>query len=467
MRKQTTKKIASIMAAGMLFTTFCSNLSYASTITYNSEASVRAYVGSISKLTTSTLYTTSTSINGTTTAGATVKAYYGSKQIGKTATADKYGNYKITSIPKQPKGRTIKVQATKKNYKSKSVNIVVKTKQVSTSSTRLPFVSNGKLGYMDEKGNVAIKPTFNYYYNEMYDDIEFGHFNKGVAKVYTSSYKVRYINSSGKYINNYTYDYGYDFSEGMAVAYRNGKARFIDASGKEFYSTTKKVGGCLVEGLLIFKDKNYNYGYMDKTGKVVIKANFAIPSYFHNGYAKVEYNNGTCGIIDKKGNNKTKNVKLDSYINYEGYDYPVVGENMFAYPTSRGYVYADINNPKNIKIYKQKINGTIYGFEMAGIFYNGVASVQVNGKWGVIDKSGKMIIQPKYDYEVGFNENGYAVAWKGSQRIIINKQGKEVSKKRFSTYDGNVYMQGKLICINDGKKIVYYDLNGNKINPKL
>lgn len=467
MRKQITKKITSIMVASMLFSTFCGNLSYASTATYNSATTVKAYAASISKLTTSTLYTNSTSISGITTAGATVKAYYGSKQIGKTAIADKYGNYKITSIPQQAKGKTIKVQATKKNYKSKSVNIVVKEIQTSTSSTRLPFISNGKLGYMDEKGNVAIKPTFNYFYSEASGCIEVSNFNNGIAKVDTPSYQIRYINSSGKYINNYTYDYGFEFSEGMAVAYRSGKTRFIDKTGKEFYSTTKKVYGCLTEGLLIFRDNNYNYGYMDKTGRIVLKANFSIASYFNNGYAKVEYNNGTCGIIDKKGNNKTKNVKLDSYINYEGFDYPVVGENMFAYPTSKGYVYADINNPKNIKVYKQKVNGTIYGFEMAGAFHNGVASVKINGKWGVINKSGKMITQPKYDYEVHFNKNGYAVACQGTQRIIINKEGKEPSKKRFYSYDGNVYIEGNLVCANNGEKIVYYDLNGNKINPKL
>ena len=92
MRKQITKKITSIMVASMLFSTFCGNLSYASTATYNSATTVKAYAASISKLTTSTLYTNSTSISGITTAGATVKAYYGSKQIGKTAIADKYGN---------------------------------------------------------------------------------------------------------------------------------------------------------------------------------------------------------------------------------------------------------------------------------------------------------------------------------------------------------------------------------------
>lgn len=428
-----------------------------------SEVSNKVYQRSISKLTTSTFYTSSTSISGTTTAGATVKAYVGSKQIGKTVTAGKDGKYKISSIPKQSKGKTITIKATKKYYTSKTVKIQVKVK--TASSVRLPFISNGKLGYMDEKGNVLIKPKFNYFYSEMDEMVYAGEFENNRAQIQTSSGKTRYINTSGNYINSYSYDFGTDFSEGLAVAYRSGKYRFINTDGKEIYSTSRNVLTSLNDGLMIF-EQNGKYGYMDKTGNVIIKPQFQLARSFYKGYAIVELTNGNLAIIDKKGNNKTKGFRLGQYMNYHSYDQPVVSEGMFALLGDGGYVFADINNPTNIKIYKKKVGQDIHGFDDVGIFMEGLAPVKVDGKWGYINKSGKMVIQPTYNF-AGYFDNGYAVVGKGSQCIIINKQGSVVSKNLWNFNEGSISIEGKLVQYNNSKGFKYYDFNGKVIKPKL
>ena len=73
----------------------------------------------------SSLKTTSTSITGKGTSGATVKAYVDGKQIGKTATVNSKGSYKI-SIPKQKAGKKVVVKMSKSGYVTTEKSTVVK-----------------------------------------------------------------------------------------------------------------------------------------------------------------------------------------------------------------------------------------------------------------------------------------------------------------------------------------------------
>ena len=423
------------------------------------ESTITVTQSPTAKLSVNPKYYNSKTISGKTTPGSTVKAYVSKKQVGKTATADKNGNYKITGIKKQSSKKVITIKATKKNYISKSINITVKA----ASTVRLPFISKGKVGYMDETGRVAIKPQFKYFYSEMYSMMMAGEFYNNRAQVYTSSGKTRYIDTNGKYINNYTYDYGFDFSENMAVAYRNGKFRFINTAGKEVFSTKYTVNGCFRNGLVMYKH-NGKSGYMDKTGKIVIKAQYADAKSFYNGYALVELTNGQTAIIDKKGKNKTEGYKLGYYLNNHSYNQPIVSEGMFAL-YGEGYVFADINNPSKIKIYN-KIGSSLAGFDGVGIFTSGLAPVKTDGKWGYIDKKGKMVIKPTYDFAGNF-EGNYSTVHKGNYIYVIDKSGKIVSKRFKYSYEGSARIDHKLMAFNNSSGYKYYDFKGNLVKPKL
>jgi hypothetical protein len=43
-------------------------------------------------------------------------------------------------------------------------------------------------------------------------------------------------------------------------------------------------------------------------------------------------------------------------------------------------------------------------FEEAGIFSEGLAAIEINGKWGYIDKSGKLVIEPQFTDAWNFSE---------------------------------------------------------------
>src|SRR5690606_8155405 len=56
-------------------------------------------------------------------------------------------------------------------------------------------------------------------------------------------------------------------------------------------------------------------------------------------------------------------------------------------------------------------------YENADDFYNGLAQVKLNGKWGVIDRDEKVVIPFRYDHMHSFNEIYKGLAW-----VEINKK---------------------------------------------
>lgn len=58
-------------------------------------------------------------------------------------------------------------------------------------------------------------------------------------------------------------------------------------------------------------------------------------------------------------------------------------------------------------------------------FEEGLAAVQQNDKWGFIDRTGKIVIAPQYDDAFGFSE-GLANVQQNGEFFSINKQGERM-----------------------------------------
>ncbi len=64
-------------------------------------------------------------------------------------------------------------------------------------------------------------------------------------------------------------------------------------------------------------------------------------------------------------------------------------------------------------------------FDTAGGFFEGLALVEIDDKHGYIDKTGKIVIEPKFDFSWGFSE-GLARVEIDDKRGYIDKTGKYV-----------------------------------------
>ena len=92
------------------------------------------------------------------------------------------------------------------------------------------------------------------------------------------------------------------FHEGLAkVQDANGKWGYIDKTGKVIIPCQWKYALNFNEGLAKVADDNWKYGYIDKTGKVVIPCKWNWAEDFSEGLANVKDANDKWFKIDKTG----------------------------------------------------------------------------------------------------------------------------------------------------------------------
>ncbi len=98
-------------------------------------------------------------------------------------------------------------------------------------------------------------------------------------------------------------------------------------------------------------------------------------------------------------------------------------------------------------------------YDNAWNFSEGLAFVEVNGKWGCIDKTDKMIIPAKYDNAIIFSEGLAAVKINGKWGFI-DKTDKLIIPAK---YDTAWYFTEGLATVKINGRSFYIDRNGNEV----
>ncbi len=226
-----------------------------------------------------------------------------------------------------------------------------------------------------------------------------------------------------------------DFSEGMAcvTVWGDGGAKFgfIDKSGKEIVKPEYDKARGFVEGMACvyaLKDGDYKCGFINKKGKKTVKLKYDDAADFSDGMARVE-KYGEYGFVDKNGKEAVKP------------EYDLAGsfsEGLAAVQTNGRWGYVSKKGKKTIK---QK-------YDDAGSFSEGLACVEKNKKWGFINKKGKEVIKPQYSYADYFSE-GLALVVKNGRFGYIDKTGKRVIKMKYES--AGVFSEGLARVSRNGK----------------
>ena len=149
-------------------------------------------------------------------------------------------------------------------------------------------------------------------------------FSEGFAVVYKKEFGRGYfIDKNGEEQPN-SYEFAYSFGDGVAEVsdYVNGKltSSFIDKNFKKVLhvpnNMSAKIGGVFSNGVFpVYKTtgvKEYEYGYIDKTGRLVIPFKYKRAGNFKNGFAKVDV---------EVAENEKKTIKT-LYVDTKGNEYP-------------------------------------------------------------------------------------------------------------------------------------------------
>jgi len=268
-----------------------------------------------------------------------------------------------------------------------------------------PIFDGEQCGFMDKTGAIVIPPEYE----------AVSRFSEGLAAVQKSG-KWGFINKNGETVISFVYEWAqWGFTEGLALVKKDSKSEFINKMGETVISYGLEYDqiDCFSEGLARvmtgkgeevrlerlanesdadynqrcltlheINSKNERWGFIDKTGKLVIPCVYTDAMSFHNGLAIVSVNyppwrSRKCRYIDRTG----KTILETDYF-------------------------------------------------MVSYFQNGLATARKeNGKHGFIDLLGNVVIPFIYDWALDFSSGLAAVGvWEANEcrKGYIDKTGRVV-----------------------------------------
>jgi hypothetical protein len=192
--------------------------------------------------------------------------------------------------------------------------------------------------------------------------------------------------------------------------------------------------------------QNGKWGYINRSGEVVIKPQFNSAELFADGLALVRYSPrkkagkagekkvepaGGIGFIDQTGKVV---VELDSPLYLDGDSF---SEGLVQYSTNEpgkgtAYGYIDTNGKIQIKA----------RFTVAHSFVEGLAAVCIDRKCGFIDKTGEFAIEPKYGVTMPFSEELGLAGFEYNRIGFVNKTGEMVIEPQFGNMIGVGFHEG-------------------------
>jgi len=313
------------------------------------------------------------------------------------------------------------------DYEYAFTNGLAKVNQFGSYDDKLYAVIGGKWGFIDTNGNVVVPVKY-----DAADD-----FSGGLALVNMGGTfetdrrdieggKWGFVDMKGKVIVQLKYDKANDFKEGLAGVCVNHKGwGFIDTKGRVVISLKYAEARDFSEGLAVVAIDTssasnplggHKYGYINKNGRVTIPIKYdqAVPFSegigcvytrgniwagtasamfidktgrelftfgthkgvypFSEGFAKIRSKDGNMYyLVDKNGKEVAEYDRIGEFIEgmvWVGKKDPSTGKNSYGFLNSRGEEAVHTK-------YEDEFN-----------FEDGLARVEIDGKWGVIDTNG-------------------------------------------------------------------------------
>ena len=289
------------------------------------------------------------------------------------------------------------------------------------AKARLP---GDKIGFVNRIGLVAIKPAYT----------DAGSFHEGLASVEDDSLW-GFIDKKGRLVIPARFEEAKDFSFGRAAVKKNGIWMYIDKAGREVLNDTfvwrDSVSGAYSEvevnprsfynGLLAVK-KGGKFGYVDTTGHWKIPPSYTYAKDFSDGIAVVGLDKAADAIIDTTGSVVSR-PDADALED--------ISDGMILFQKER---------------------------------------------WGVLDKTGKVIIPPTFanqpfDFSEGLSivqVDGTAAGNKDGYLLTLDAAGRTIAHiplcdATACIYDSNHGFHGGLLAVKVGNAWGYMDKTGKMI----
>jgi hypothetical protein len=291
-----------------------------------------------------------------------------------------------------------------------------------------PVEIDEKYGYIDKTGKIIIPPKFDHATD----------FSEGLAAISKGDAEtglMGYIDTKGNVVIKPKYEWGAPFKEGVAIARYKNQLILIDKTGKQLqkYEIDMAENG-FAEGVaakaLVFKNRvGVFYGFIDKTGKVVIPPVYRHALNFSEGLASVEEDSSP----------RKKNRKMGFIDHNNKWVIPPQFKLAKSFSEGLAAVYSDRDQCG----YIDKAGKVIIPakFKQCGDFSEGLAAVSTDGLTsGYINTNGEMVIAPQFIRATPFSGGWAEVIQQTTDEFVvlrgyIDKSGKFVWGPRKSRWD--------------------------------
>ena len=341
------------------------------------------------------------------------------------------------------------------------------------------IIKSNKVGYIKQTGEIIVEPKY-----------DFAYFFQGTRGIFKLNNKWGIIDESGNEIIKPQYDAIF-----RELKIKDENINNISFQIKQQYYFLERnylENIHFHEGLVRVKLKN-KWGFIDTNGVKIVKPKFEYVNNFTDFYALV-MNNNKFGVVDNKGELILPCVyqKLNSF--YHGlslYQYEneywfinIKGEKVLGpYKFAEEFTYPEsivkINNMYGLIdtsgrfLLEAKYN-KIYGrFKDYNKFDNYHYFTWIDKKMGYIDKNLKVIIKAdKYD-DVEDYENGIIIVGLNNKKGMVDSNGKEILKPTFDKIDffyrniTTIENNGKYYYINKKGKVIFGPIKERARRPDL
>ncbi len=296
---------------------------------------------------------------------------------------------------------------------------------------------DGKWGFINRKGEMAIKPQF----------YEAGPFSSGLSEVALSPKgKHGFIDTLGNFVIEPQYDNAMPFTDDRTWVSLNAKWGIINKQGKFIISPTYKVVKDIFDPFNLWIPE-YDYvtgiinqqkqkasdlawimsdgkwGLINKSGKTLTPAVYNEVKDVHEGYTWVK-KDGLWGMLDSTGNYLIKPNERNPLMYATNATFKVFSEfhnGLLRYQSRNLYGYLD-----------KQLNVVIPAkYDKVSDFTNGLACVHQDGYCGLIDITGKTVIPINYKEIIIDNDDLFPVKDDNGDWGYLNLKNEWVVKPQF------------------------------------
>lgn len=291
-----------------------------------------------------------------------------------------------------------------------------------------------------------------------------------VYETIDGSVKYGYIDDTGAYALQPTYEYALDFKDGLAIVMTDSKYQVINKAGAVLFENENSINP-FYNGMASFYQSTEDrglYGYIDTTGKVVIEPQYTFAGNFnaeHQAYVSKDGSNYE--LIDVTGK-----VLQTSQLEIDDSDITTFEDGYAVYFDSEKSAYGVLASTGD-EILKANYSDIIYlGHDLFGVKQPDIESYEAQMEPSAIfNAKGEQLTEYIF-YDLHPFEGNYTSAANDTSVYFIGTDGKEDTSLPSYEGGGTLTLMGEVVKAMIDNELVYYRLDNtvlwrNKTDKEL